>query len=57
VKVAAAILASALIGKLPSSGLPVPEAVKTYHEVLDALNAEHDRRLEAHPAGYVPSIT
>jgi hypothetical protein len=47
-ELAAAILASALIQKLPSGGLPVPAAVKTYHEVLDALNAEHDRRLQAH---------
>ena len=55
-EVAAAILASALIRNVPT-GVTAPGAVKMYHEVLDALNAEHDRRLEDHPAGYVPSIT
>jgi hypothetical protein len=45
-EIAAAILASALIRKVPSGGLPVPEAVKTYYDVLDALHAEHDRRLQ-----------
>jgi ATP sulfurylase len=49
----AAILASALIRSVPSGGLPIPEAVRTYHEVLDALNAEHDRRQQAqHVPGF-----
>jgi hypothetical protein len=52
-ELAAAILASALIRNHPSDGLPIPAAVKTHHAVLDALNAEHDRRLQVQ---HVPGI-
>lgn len=45
----AAILASALIRNVPSGGLPIPEAVKTYREVIWGKRGPTSSVTEARP--------